>query len=408
MAIPELPTDRDTALPRSELHGDELKPALEAGTPPEDRRFRPDIQGLRAIAVLLVAFEHSGVKFLSQGYVGVDVFFVISGYVITGIILRETDKSGGLGIGSFYARRVRRILPAALLVIVVTILAERIFVGAVAATEASRYGRIAALFVANLPTLVSVPPHETYASPFGAYWSLSVEEQFYLVYPLLVAGSLLIPIWTLRSKLCVVLCAVIFASFWYSVTRSPGVGSLITYTSPFARAWELSLGCLLAIFGRELRHIPRTVGAVASWVGLATILAASHFMNPQQGGYPGYIAAWPTLGALLLIAGGLRAPRLGAEWMLKQRSFQAVGRWSYSIYLWHYPILILAAQRFGPLTVPENLLLVGVAIFLSAATYRLVEDPIRRTRFVTRSAWLSIGVGLLVVGLVVGMLSAFI
>ena len=94
--------------------------------------------------------------------------------------------------------------------------------------------------------------------------------------------------------------------------------------------------------------------------------------------------------------------------MLKQRSFQALGRWSYSIYLWHYPILILAAQRFGPLTVPENLLLVVVAIFLSAATYRLVEDPIRRTRFLTRSAWLSVGVGLLIVGLVVGMLSAFI
>jgi len=295
-----------------------------------------------------------------------------------------------------------------MLVIAVTILAERIFVGAVAATDASRYGRIAALFVSNLPTLVTVTPNETYASPFGAYWSLSVEEQFYLVYPLLVARSLLIPIWSLRSKLCIVLCAVTFASLWYSVTRSPGAGFLITYTSPFAHAWELSLGCLLAVFGRELQHIPRGVSAVASWVGLAAILGASHFMNPQHGGYPGYIAAWPTLGAVFLIAGGLRAPWLGAEWVLKHRSFQAVARWSYSIYLWHYPILILAAQRFGPLTVPENLLLVSVAILLSAATYRLVEDPIRRSTYVKRSAWLSIGIGLLVVALVVAMLSAFI
>jgi peptidoglycan/LPS O-acetylase OafA/YrhL len=100
--MPEWPTDRGTAAhPRSELDGNGLEPALEAGTPPEDRRFRPDIQGLRAIAVLLVVFAHSGVKFFSQGYVGIDVFFVISGYVITGIILRETTKSGGLGIGSF-------------------------------------------------------------------------------------------------------------------------------------------------------------------------------------------------------------------------------------------------------------------------------------------------------------------
>jgi peptidoglycan/LPS O-acetylase OafA/YrhL len=113
-------------------------------------------------------------------------------------------------------------------------------------------------------------------------------------------------------------------------------------------------------------------------------------------------------GAVLLIASGLRAPRLGAEWVLKHRSFQAVARWSYSIYLWHYPILILAAQRFGPLTVPENVLLVGAAILLSAATYRLVEDPIRLSTYVKRSAWLGIGIGLLVVALVVAMLSAFI
>jgi peptidoglycan/LPS O-acetylase OafA/YrhL len=134
---------------------------------------------------------------------------------------------------------------------------------------------------------------------------------------------------------------------------------------------------------------------------------ASHFLQ-QSGGYPGYIAAWPALAAVLVIAGGTIAPGRGAEFVLKRGVCQAIGRWSFSIYLWHWPILVLVAQRFGTLSVPENLLLVCVAIVISAATYKLVENPIRRSTYLTRSAWLSVGLGLFLIGFVVAVLNAFI
>ncbi len=170
----------------------------EAGSAPDDRRFRPDVEGLRAVAVVLVVLYHANLPGLTGGYVGVDVFFVISGFVITGLLLRERSGAGRTSIVDFYARRVRRILPAATLVILVTVIASYVFLGYVDGNNVADDGRWAAIFLANYHFLEvgtnylqSLRP----PSPLQHFWSLSVEEQFYVVFPtlfLVVAG--------LRSK----------------------------------------------------------------------------------------------------------------------------------------------------------------------------------------------------------------
>jgi peptidoglycan/LPS O-acetylase OafA/YrhL len=235
-----------------------------SGTAPGDRRFRPDIQGLRAVAVLLVVFYHAGVNWLSGGYVGVDVFFVISGFVITGLLLRERGAPGRVSLVSFYGRRSRRIIPAATLVIVVTVVITYARVGVVFGAQTATDARWTAVFLANFHfaslgtnyLTARLPP-----SPLQNFWSLAVEEQFYLVYPtvfLLIAG--IRSHWSLRARLSVGLVIVIAASFALSVfqtTSSPTVA----YFSPFTRAWELALGALVAVSTEWLLTVPTAVGA---------------------------------------------------------------------------------------------------------------------------------------------------
>jgi peptidoglycan/LPS O-acetylase OafA/YrhL len=404
-----LPAEPVSVADSEEWTGSRAAPSLdEAGTPPEDRRFRPDIEGLRAIAVVLVVLAHSGVGFLSSGFIGVDVFFVISGYVITGLLLRECSATGRIHILPFYGRRVRRIIPAALFVIVVTVVAERLFVGTLAASDASGYGRLAALFVANLPTYFHATTRGSYESPFAAYWSLSVEEQFYLVYPLLVLISLLFfHRLSVRLKLGLLLGISAMISFGYSVALSPGAGFLFTYTSPLTRAWELAVGGLVAVGGAWTTSLPPRVAAALSWIGLGAILAAAHYLSGAGGGYPGYIAAWPVLAAALLIVGGSSAPPQGAEWLLKRWPFKWLGRWSYSLYLWHYPILVLAAERWGPLSVTWNLVLMVLAVAISAGSYFAIENPIRHSSYLIRTSWASIALGACLMAAALALLGAF-
>ena len=360
----------------------------EAGTPPDDRAFRPDIQGMRAVAVLLVVLFHAKVKFLLGGFIGVDVFFVISGFVITGLLLRERSATGQTNILAFYGRRARRIIPAAMLVIVVTVIAERIFVGANAAQYAASQARWASVFLANTGNWF-------FFNPLGAYWSLAVEEQFYLVYPmLLVIAATLARQFSLRVKLGVLLGVIIIVSFTWSVTSSTGAGTVVAYASPFTRAWELALGGLLAVGAGWLGKLPLALAAVMTWVGLAAIvIAAVVIKGLGSSGYPGYVAAVPVGATALMIAGGTAAPRWGAEALLRLAPFKWLGLWSFSIYLWHFPILIVAAQHWGHTTVTTNLLLAAAAVVLSAGTYFVIENPIRHWSFLTRFPWASVAGG---------------
>jgi peptidoglycan/LPS O-acetylase OafA/YrhL len=378
MSAPEAPEAELRLLPSGD----------EAGTAPDDRRFRPDVEGLRALAVLLVVLYHAGLPRLTGGYVGVDVFFVISGFVITGLLLRERRSTDRTSIVDFYARRVRRILPAATLVIGVAVVATYVVLGVLSGDAAANDGRWAAAFLANFHfasvgtdyLTAKLPP-----SPLQNYWSLSVEEQFYVVYPtlFLVVASLRGRI-GLRTRLIALLGAIIVTSYWLSIVQTSH-SPAAAYFSPFARAWELALGALVAVGTSWLRKAPAAAAATATWIGVAAIVYSACAFDSQTA-YPGSLVAVPVVGAALIIAGGAAVPRWGAESILAPRPVLWLGRRSYSLYLWHWPILILAAERVGKsqLTFGENLPWLAIAIFAAMASYRLVENPLRHVRAPSR------------------------
>jgi peptidoglycan/LPS O-acetylase OafA/YrhL len=373
----------------------------EAGTAPADRAFRPDVEGLRAVAILLVVLVHAGVPHMQGGTVGVDAFFVISGFVITGLLLREHSATGGIGFLGFYARRARRILPMALLVIVVAVLAIGLLASHRDAIAAASDGRWSALFLSNVH-FASVDPNVLVPrqSPFGQYWSLAVEEQFYLVYPAFFVLLLLAPgRWSLARRLALGLTGVAIASFVASAVTSD-TGQLAAYYSPFSRAWELAVGGLVALGTPYLKRIPAAVAAPMTWLGLAGLVIAADLITVTTP-YPGYAAALPVLSVALIIAGGTVIPPWGAEVLLGSAPFRWIGRWSYSWYLWHLAIIVIAAEYahelYGSLSVELRLFLSILALIVAALSYFLVENPIRHSDRIARSPGaVVVGAGLLV------------
>ena len=352
--------------------------------------FRQDIQGLRALAVLLVALDHAHVGPFDGGYVGVDVFFVISGFLITGLLVAEAESAGNVSLVGFYARRARRILPAASLVILTTVAAATVLLSAVDASATIEDAVWATFFAANFKFARDGTDYfnaDAIPSPLQHYWSLAVEEQFYLVWPLLV-----VPVCLVAARLAArrpqtgapgvrgvavpLLVVIVAASFVWSVA-STGDGSVAAYFSPFTRAWELALGALVACVAPRLVRVPPGTQAAMSWLGLAGVLVAALLYDGSTP-FPGYAAALPVVGTALLLAGGLRPDRRGPQGLLELAPVRTIGDWSYSIYLWHWPVLVLAAVAWRqPSGWTGLLLLVGV-VALSGFTYQFVEQPWRR------------------------------
>ena len=253
----------------------------EAGSGPGDRPFRPDVEGLRAVAILLVVLFHTGFPLMRSGYVGVDVFFVVSGFVITGLLLRERETSGGTAYLSFYARRARRILPAALVVIVVSLVATALLFGHRASELVASDSRWTALFLGNFRfgsvfENVLIIHRE---SPLTNLWSLAVEEQFYLVYPAALAlAALAGRRWSFRAVLAIGLTVVVVASFVDSVHLTQ-LGIYKAYYSPLCRAWELALGGLVALATPWLRRVPNGVATLATWCGLAAVVLSGMLIS---------------------------------------------------------------------------------------------------------------------------------
>jgi len=373
----------------------------EAGTPPGDRSFRPDVQGLRAVAILLVVLFHAGIPGISGGYVGVDVFFVISGFVITGVLLREHHATKRTSIRAFYGRRARRIIPAATLVIIVTVIAAYHFLGPLVGHDTAIDGQWAALFLANFHFAAAQTNYLASQQPPSVlqnYWSLAVEEQFYIVYPaVFLLTAALARRFSLRARLTVVLAVIIVGSYAYSIAYT-SVNPQFAFFSPLTRAWELALGGLIAVNGSRLRRLTPHVAAPATWIGLGAIAVAGvTFTSATR--FPGALVAVPVLGAGLVIAGGAARPRQGVERLLGLRPFLLLGLVSYSLYLWHWPILQIATQDRGVRSLPvwENLLLLAVALAVSIATYLFVENPVRHAKALSTRRWASIVLGLCLV-----------
>jgi len=405
-ASSDLECDRDS---RRDEGDRRLASGDEAGTAPEDRRFRPDVEGLRAVAVLIVVLFHVFVtaksRAFSGGYVGVNVFFVISGFVITGLLLRECNATGRIGLVAFYARRARRIIPAMALVIIVSLVVERILIGASATSLVASDAKWSSVFLANIhftkvyPTFLVHRPD----TPLQNYWSLAVEEQFYLVYPaIILMVAVGIRRGPLRLKMGIVLCAIIVVSFaWFIASTS---FAALAY-SPLALAWELGLGALVAVCTVQLKKLSPTVAAVMTWVGLGGILVAA-LVFTLTSPYPWLVAGLPVLSTVLVIAGGTAAPRRGAESLLRLAPFKWLGRWSYSYYLWHWPILIFAVQHWGHPSVIRNLALACFALGISAISYFYVENPIRHSKLFSQSSKASILAGAILITVCFGLASA--
>ena len=372
----------------------------ESGSAPGDRRFRPDVEGLRAVAIVLVVLYHGGLSFLSGGYVGVDVFFVISGFVITGVLLRERASTGRTSFLSFYGRRSRRIIPAATLVILATVFGTYVVLGALYGNPTAVDARWTSVFLANFhfaSTGTNYLNAQEPPSPLLNFWSLAVEEQFYLVYPmvfLLIAG--LRTKFSLRARLAVGLVLIIIVSFTFSVIQT-NVSPTLAYFSPFSRAWELALGALVCVATHWLLRLPKVVGGMMTWVGLGAI-GFSAVVFGASTVYPGSLVAVPVIGTGLVIAGGTSSPRWAAESLLGLRPFRWMGRLSYSLYMWHWPLLIIAAESYGKASLPfhQNVVWLVAALIASIGTYKWVENPVRHARILARG-WAPVVFGLLLI-----------
>ena len=334
----------------------------ESGRRSRGSNFRPDIEGLRAVAILAVVAYHAGLSAVPGGYIGVDVFFVISGFLITDHLGRELAEKGGISFGAFYARRARRLLPSALLVIGVTVAVSCVVLPPLQAMVVAKDGLANAFYVGNYRYALQATNYLSVGGPVSPllnYWSLGVEEQFYLVWPaLLFAASL---VWLhnstrtnsasprrakpLFSAVFVAMAVLAAGSLAFSIWLTRANEPWAFFSLP-TRAWELAVGGLLALVAPRLGRLPTGATALLSWAGVgAIVFAAVTFTSATP--FPGTAALVPVAGAAAVVAGGCARPRLGAVWLLGRRPMQLIGRVSYTWYLWHWPALVLAPSIVG-------------------------------------------------------------
>ena len=356
---------------------------------PQRAGFRPDVQGLRALAVLVVISDHL-FGYPLGGFVGVDVFFVISGFIITGMVLHEHDKSGRISLADFYRRRVRRILPVALVVLITTVLvAWFLFIGE-RALSVLLDALAASVFVANLRYSAMGTDYmqaDGPVSPLQHFWSLSVEEQFYLVWPLVVIMALGISArrfgWrpvqakkVLGVVLVVLIGASVFYAFWQTTSATTDA-----YFSTLSRAWELGLGALVAISVPFLSRVLRRVRPLIQWMGLLSIVLSLFIVTPDTA-FPMPGAILPVIGTVMVLAGGIGTQNLMLP--LTNRVSRYMGDISYSLYLWHFPVIVFYEAIVPSLDVWDYFCILVVIFTLSIASYEFVENPIRHSRWLDR------------------------
>jgi peptidoglycan/LPS O-acetylase OafA/YrhL len=357
---------------------------------------RRDIEGLRAVAVLLVVLSHAGVTAVAGGYVGVDVFFVISGFLITTLLVRELATTGRISLTRFYARRAVRLLPASTLVVAVTLLGSWLWLSPVRIAEYAGDALASAGYAVNIRLAVAGTDYfaDSAPSPFQHFWSLAVEEQFYLAWPLLILGTFAIR--RRRRLLAFGLTALTVASLGYSAYELGRAAPWAYFGLP-SRAWELGAGALVALGAARLTRLPRWAAPVLGWGGLAAVLGAA-FGYDDATAFPGFAALPPVLGAAGIVAAGC-ATTGGVGRLLGRAPLQFVGRISYGWYLWHWPVLVIVPAALGrELGLGGRLLACAGALLLAYATYRLLENPLRHRRALTARPVRGLGLGLALSG----------
>jgi peptidoglycan/LPS O-acetylase OafA/YrhL len=359
------------------------------GSAPDKDGFRPDIEGLRGVAVSLVVLFHAGLLSqastqLTGGFIGVDLFFVVSGFLITGLLIRERERTGRISFARFYARRVRRILPAAAVVLLITIPLSNQLVTLVDRPSVMQDGASSALSIANIRFAMTTDYfNPVNYSPFLHFWSLGVEEQFYFVWPALMA---LVAWKAPRLGAAAALSLVVVVSFAAGLAVSESSTSTAFYLLP-TRAWQLAAGGLLAVASGSTDRLPAAIRsatgmalAFAGWAALAALLTGAVMIDSMTTAYPGTAALVPTIAGVLLIASGTQPA--GPGMLLRLTPIRFLGKISYSLYLWHWPLLILGGiWLVGPLGILEPgqaIALALLAIPVSTISWYFVEEPFRR------------------------------
>ncbi|MFA6231278.1 MAG: acyltransferase family protein [Rhodanobacter sp.] len=359
--------------------------------------YRGDIEGLRAVAIFLVIGAHAGVPWLAGGFVGVDVFFVLSGFLITGLLTREIAKTGKLGFANFYARRLRRLLPALLTMLLVICL---VAIVTLAPGDQGRQATAAATASIWLSNMHFALANLDYFSPaagtnlFLHTWSLGVEEQFYLIWPALV-------LWTFATmrgegthpgRLKVSMLLVGLTSLLASLVLTRSAPQMAFYLMPL-RAWQFAAGALVWLyFGSSSADSAPDATAPSGiaarrwigWSGLGLILLSGLWFDANSA-YPGWRALLPTAGAAAILAASVNGFDGGVSRLLSLRPMQAIGRISYSWYLWHWPVLLLGAALLPSDSGIYRTGLVALSLLLAVLSYAWIESPIRhQSRWIVR------------------------
>jgi len=343
--------------------------------------FRPDIEGLRAVAVLSVLIYHAGLVWVPGGFVGVDIFFVISGFLITSLMVREIDRKGRLGLADFWARRARRLLPASAVVLVFSAVVSLLWLPVTSRREFGGDIVSAACYLVNWRLgyrEVDYLAENVGVSPVQHYWSLAVEEQFYVLWPLLIVALVTVFRARWRLALLVGIGVVTAASFVFTLSYAvaqPGLAFFVSTT----RLWELGVGALLAIALPTLAQLPAALRGALGWIGIAMV-GYGVLAIDSAAVWPGTATLLPVMGtAAAILAGAGSSVPWGVGRLLALRPAVWIGGLSYSLYLWHWPFLVAAEGIWGELRVREAVLVLLASAVPAWLSYRYLENPLRRS-----------------------------
>lgn len=377
--------------------------------------YRADVEGLRALAILLVISAHSNLPWLEGGFIGVDVFFVLSGYLITGILLQEIRATGRIDLLTFFARRLRRLLPALLFMVVSVAITASLLMPPIDQTEHAYAAGAAILWVSNILFAFTNMDYFSHGEDQSLYlhtWSLGVEEQFYIVWPLLMLAFL--GAFAFQGgqrnfkRLRVGMHSVIRICFVVSLFLSFAQPMWGFYLMP-SRAWQFATGALVMLWttedgktlvdGRRSSSVLKVnhYAVYGGWIGLFLIVGTALFLE-RKITYPGFWAVIPTIGSALVLYSGSFRKSSAVGRVLSFKPLQWLGRVSYSWYLWHWPVFVLG----GVLAVNKGVVdwgaLIGLSLMIASLSYYVVESPIRRNTLLLRRPAIAVSIAIALMG----------
>lgn len=351
--------------------------------------FRSDIEGLRGIAILIVVAFHCGIPGFSGGFVGVDVFFVLSGYLITGLLVTEIQKPSKFSLLQFYARRARRLLPASALVLSVTMLVGAVILAPQELMFAGRAARATSVYMSNIFFARNAADYfspEVKTNPLLHTWSLAVEEQFYLFWPVLIMLGFRFrkSVKSLVLLLASLTLLSLFACIWLTAT-----GGTFAFYGLVARAWEFGIGGVAVLIPRGAAKMRAGAWIAMGWLGILSVIGSGSFIS-SDGNFPGWIALAPVLGTVVVLIAGAEQPHLGVGILLDSAPFQTLGTLSYSWYLWHWPFLVLSSALHPNISVAGKIGVAAASLIVAAFTHYFIENPIRFRPYLVKRPALSL------------------